>query len=515
VSFIDGLIGTESGGNWAAQNSAMGAGGMAGHFGRLQFGQARLQDAIRAGIIPPGTTPQQFMADPAMQQRVEQWHFADIDAQAKKRGLLNYVGQEVGGVPITNDAIRAMAHLGGIGGAEKYLTSGGQYNPADDNGTSLRDYARIHGGGGDSALQGGLRVIPGREPDKMQPKGLLDRILPQEGGQSAFWNKLGPLADPDKRMMLAIALEGMTTNPNQAFIGAMQGQMKDRRADERLNKTVEYLRTQPGGEQYAAAIEAGIDPGSAWGAYLESQKAPPQPTSDDIREYQYAQSQGYQGTFQDFMIEMKRAGATSVNVGANGMPGIGTVPQGYAVVQDPSNPSGYRMEAIPGGPEDTAQADQTRQGMADTATQTILNAADRARTAAQERMIGGLPGQFIGQISPGSQNAEAYRQVGVLKSIATIESLNAMRQSSPTGGALGNVTQQENVMLAQKAGALDPASPNFERDLADYTRTLLQIVHGPQAGDQIFQQSWGESQGVPQQGEQKRLRYNPQTGGFE
>ena len=62
----------------------------------------------------------------------------------------------------------------------------------------------------------------------------------------------------------------------------------------------------------------------------------------------------------------------------------------------------------------------------------------------------------------------------------------AMRAASPTGGALGAVSDSENAMLAAKAGALDPSSPNFARDLDDYELTLLKIVHGPEAGQKIF-----------------------------
>lgn len=140
------LIQSESGGNWRAQNGEMGAGGKAGHYGRLQFGHARLQDAMNAGVIPQGTTPEAFMADPGLQARTEAWHFSDIDKQAQRRGLDRYIGQNVGGAVITQDAIRSMAHLGGIGGATKYLNSGGKHNPKDSFGTSLGDYARRHGG---------------------------------------------------------------------------------------------------------------------------------------------------------------------------------------------------------------------------------------------------------------------------------------------------------------------------------------------------------------------------------
>lgn len=142
------LVQSESGGNWNALNDE-------GYGGRLQFGAARLADAARAGVIPAGMTGAQFsQLSPEQQQAVEQWHFADIDQQAKARGLDQYIGQTIGGTPITQDAIRAMAHLGGIGGAAKFLQSGGASNPADSNGTSLADYARIHGGGASAPAMG-------------------------------------------------------------------------------------------------------------------------------------------------------------------------------------------------------------------------------------------------------------------------------------------------------------------------------------------------------------------------
>lgn len=141
------LIQNESGGNWKAQNDAVGAGGAVGHFGRLQFGQARIQDAINAGALPAGTTPQAFMASPELQKRAEAWHFSDIDQKIQQNGFDKLIGQSINGVPITIDGLRAVAHLGGTEGMKKFVESGGRYNPADENGTRLSDYFARHGGG--------------------------------------------------------------------------------------------------------------------------------------------------------------------------------------------------------------------------------------------------------------------------------------------------------------------------------------------------------------------------------
>ncbi len=149
------LISSESGGNWQAQNNAMGAGGKPGHFGRLQFGQARLQDAMNAGAIPAGTTPQQFMANPDLQRAAEAWHFADIDKAIQSGPAAAMIGKTINGVPVTQEGLRAVAHLGGTGGMNKFIQSGGQYNPADANGTTLLAYLQRHGAGGAAPAAGG------------------------------------------------------------------------------------------------------------------------------------------------------------------------------------------------------------------------------------------------------------------------------------------------------------------------------------------------------------------------
>lgn len=150
------LIQNESGGRFDARNDAVGSGGQVGHFGRAQFGQARLQDAMAAGAIPQGTTPEQFMQNPQLQQAAEAWHVSDLNRQIDARGLNRFEGQTINGAPVTRQGILAGAHIGGIGGVARYLASGGQYNPADANGTRIGDYVARHGGnGGHQVAQAG------------------------------------------------------------------------------------------------------------------------------------------------------------------------------------------------------------------------------------------------------------------------------------------------------------------------------------------------------------------------
>lgn len=144
------IVQTESGGNWNALNSE-------GYGGRGQFGEARLADAARAGIIPAGMTGAQYSQAPEQTQlAVENWHRNDI-----LKALGGYVGKDVDGAgpipPLTEDSLLAVAHLGGTGGAKRFVESGGQYNPSDSNGTSLADYAIRHAGGtGAGAVPAGM-----------------------------------------------------------------------------------------------------------------------------------------------------------------------------------------------------------------------------------------------------------------------------------------------------------------------------------------------------------------------
>ena len=225
--------------------------------------------------------------------------------------------------------------------------------------------------------------------------------------------------------------------------------------------------------------------------------------TDDIREYEFARSQGYDGTFQQFMTDMKKAGAATqtVNVG-DGAPGLGKLSTDYGYILDPVTrqpkidpETGLPMAApVPGSPaamevvkgQNKAAAANSN---AMVASDIVTTAADRALKAAKNRNFGATGTSIVGML-PWTDSAEVMDQVDVLKAQASIENLTAMREASPTGGALGSVTPDELKILQDKSGRLNPNSPNFERDLAGYTRQLLRTIHGDQAGDEIFRQTW-------------------------
>lgn len=165
MDFRNALAQSESGGRYGIVNSE-------GYAGKYQFGDDRLTDFRRATGLD--FTMNDFVASPELQEAAYNWHIADIDQRIASEGLTEFIGQEVGGVPITQNALRSMAHLGGFGGMSEFLKSGGRYNPADSNGTSLSDYGTRFAGMG-----GGERVTPPRGDDRMRQFNALASMAPR------------------------------------------------------------------------------------------------------------------------------------------------------------------------------------------------------------------------------------------------------------------------------------------------------------------------------------------------
>jgi hypothetical protein len=193
-SFMESLIGSESGGDWGAANDE-------GYVGRLQFGDERLADFQR----DTGTnfTKEQFRNNPELQQRVEQWHFTDINRRIDAGELDSFIGQEVKGIPVTRSGMLAVAHLGGFNGMRKFLESGGEYDPADSNGTRLSTYLAQHANRSVPGYDGG-QGQPGPQMASgtggEQPGGPMNAAMGGQGGQdprTAMLQALMP--EPPKR----------------------------------------------------------------------------------------------------------------------------------------------------------------------------------------------------------------------------------------------------------------------------------------------------------------------------
>lgn len=417
-AFNASLARTESGGDLNVRNAE-------GYTGRYQFGQARLDDFNRENGTQYSTDD--LRGNEPLTEAVQAWHVGDIDSFIDRNGLSQFEGQTVNGVPITRNGMRAMAHLGGNGGLQKFLTSGGQYNPADSNGTSLADYARTHGQVGTVSTQ-----------NTQGQGGNLDRVANLANLAS------NPYASPGQQ---AVIQSLMQRSMPQAPMSPME------------QVQLQLAQAQLGQVQN------------------------PQPeTTDDIREYEFAKSQGYEGGFSDYMLETRRAGASSnvVNNVAGEQAAIGSIPQGYVAVRDESQPSGYRMEAIPGGPADSSKQDQVAQDNKDRSGAVITEDIDRALSIISESptFTTGL-GAILKNV-PGTQARSLDGLLTTIRANVGFDRLQQMRDASVTGGALGAINQTEMELLQAVLGNLQQSqnSDDLARNLSRVNDIYMDIIHG-------------------------------------
>ena len=157
---------------------------------------------------------------------------------------------------------------------------------------------------------------------------------------------------------------------------------------------------------------------------------------------------------------------------------------------DPEDVAGFQEYALGVKPAGTSAADQRLADSAAIGTDVIITAAGIAREKSKDPNNVGVFGALAG-FNPETDAAELRRQIGVLTSNASIENLTAMRQESPTGAALGVISDKDTSLLSAAAGALDPNAKqeDFQKALDNYELTLLRIIHGYEAGDSIFVQT--------------------------
>ena len=170
-------------------------------------------------------------------------------------------------------------------------------------------------------------------------------------------------------------------------------------------------------------------------------------------------------------------------------------------------PPGYRwlpngdLEAIPGGHADAKRADAAQADIKalSAAEYSMSRLASDAEAPLNNPGLNRITG-VMGAIPniPGSSASNAEAQLDVLKSQIAFSTLQAMREASKTGGALGSVSEKELKLLENNIAALDQAqSYEAMRD------SLKKIIDFTGASKQRMRNAVGEGQGgnqpVPQQ----------------
>jgi hypothetical protein len=210
--------------------------------------------------------------------------------------------------------------------------------------------------------------------------------------------------------------------------------------------------------------------------------------TDDQREYQQGVEQGFQGTFLDWILGQRKAGATNVSVDVPGAPTIGTIPQGFAARQLPDG--SWVMEVVPGGPAAIEEGEKAAkvadvQSSKKQTTDIVTEEINRVLQLGKEAMLPttGGTGAALSYV-PGTAAFNSRKLLDTIKSNIGFDRLQQMRDQSPTGGALGNVTKPEMDLLQAAKGSLEQSqdAEQFEYNLKRLYNLYLDTVHGPGNG---------------------------------
>jgi hypothetical protein len=134
---------------------------------------------------------------------------------------------------------------------------------------------------------------------------------------------------------------------------------------------------------------------------------------------------------------------------------------------------------------------------------------------------GNIPETALSVVSQGAANALA--DYNTLLTTAGFQELQAMRDASPTGGALGQVAVEENKMLQKSAFSSSRAQSEakFKQAVRDYisrlerSRSRVVGAYDRQFGERFMPSSGAPKAAPKSKAAPQRLRYNPATGDFE
>jgi hypothetical protein len=187
----------------------------------------------------------------------------------------------------------------------------------------------------------------------------------------------------------------------------------------------------------------------------------------------------------------------STNVTVEGAPSVGTIPPGFQLERGENGT--LRMAPIPGGPADRTarredRADGARQGQVQRQGGLVVEEVDRvlSRMDGSWTPVTGIGAGLMSRI-PGSAASDVGQLLNTIRAEAAFGRLQQMREASPTGGALGAVTERELALLQASIGSLDQSqSAQQFRDNLNRVRNLyLDIVHGPDGGPERVPLSFG------------------------
>lgn len=182
----------------------------------------------------------------------------------------------------------------------------------------------------------------------------------------------------------------------------------------------------------------------------------------------------------------------------------GSIPAGYQAKRDAEGRI-IAIEPIPGSPAAAdAAASQNKQAMArsgkETAATVVTDDIDRIFQTMDNATLPTTG--FVGNMLSGVGGTAARDVAGLtstIKANASFDKLQQMRESSPTGGALGAVSDTEMGLLSAAIGNLEQSQSDgqFRDNLARVQNIYMDIIHGPNGGPERRKLSYVEDKPKP------------------
>ena len=222
------------------------------------------------------------------------------------------------------------------------------------------------------------------------------------------------------------------------------------------------------------------------------------PQTSAIKDYNfYAQQERKAGrkplSFNDWNMQSRKASAASTTVNVAGSE-VGPIPAGHELITDPATGS-RKMRPIPGSPAekealDAAKAQAGKERTAKIYNQVVLEDIGRAMTVVEEDPFW-TTGFVGGQVLSNLGGTQARNLMGLLDSIKAsigFNRLQAIRDASPTGGALGPVSDTENKLLQAAYGSVlqSQSGDQLMHNLNRMREIYMDIVHGPGSRPESF-----------------------------
>jgi hypothetical protein len=274
---------------------------------------------------------------------------------------------------------------------------------------------------------------------------------------------------------MAIIFNEMRMEPSDNIVKAVNSIKAERTERGARNKTVELMK-RAGRDDLAAAADAGVlTAKEAYATMLNDAKEIRQAQAKDnltakMREYQLAVQQGYQGSFIDYQQQ-----------GGGKPPQVGSIPQGYELVTGTNEKGETTLRYVPikGGPADTAKQDEAARERTLRTAGVVTGAIDKIQDKLKTTTlpIAGFVGGNLAQVK-GTNAYSVKALVDTIKANIGFEALSQMRKESPTGGALGQVSNQEIGFLQATLANLDQGqtAEDFEAQLTQLENIYNQII---------------------------------------